>query len=119
MIRFAPACVLSLVLAFTERSLSEAAALGRTPFLESYCFDCHDSTEQKGKLRLDDLKFDPADPANAKTWVHVLERIEAKEMPPKKKDQPPEAERVAFANPWNATSCRRKRPGRKRKGASF
>jgi len=77
-------------------SLSCAAAPDRTPFLENHCFDCHDSTEQKGKLRLDNLKFDPTDAANAKTWIQVLERVEANEMPPKKKDRPPEPERAAF-----------------------
>ena len=98
-------------------SLSCAAVSNRAPFLENHCFDCHDSTEQKGKLRLDNLKFDPADAANAKTWIRVFERVEANEMPPKKKERPPEKERTAFLHSLEqdllpAETARQKAEGR-------
>ena len=86
-----------LILAMlTVFSLPSAGASDRTPFLEDHCFDCHDISKQKGNLRLDNLKFDPSDAANAKTWIHVFERVEANEMPPKKQERPTEVERTAF-----------------------
>jgi hypothetical protein len=98
-------------------SLARAGASDRAPFMEDHCFDCHDSSEQKGKLRLDNLKFDPSDAANAKTWIHVLERVEANEMPPKKKERPPDAERVRFVQSLErdlmpAETARQKAEGR-------
>lgn len=93
------------------------AAPDRARFLEDRCYDCHDEHETKGDLRLDNLAFTPKDPANAKIWVRVLERVEDHEMPPRKKDQPSEAERAAFLAPLTrelltAETARQKAEGR-------
>ena len=42
----------------------------------------------KGGLNLLDLKFDPENPENRAHWEDVFQRVEAGEMPPKKKRRP-------------------------------
>ena len=69
---------------------------GITKFLQERCTDCHDADTKKGNLDLTVLKHDPADAENFAVWVKVHDRVEAGEMPPKKKEQPPAAERSAF-----------------------
>lgn len=64
-------------------------------FLQKHCFECHDADTQKGKLRLDTLVADFASPATAETWGKVFAQLEKREMPPKKKSQPSDAERQA------------------------
>ncbi|MFT6595167.1 MAG: hypothetical protein ACJAT3_001139, partial [Akkermansiaceae bacterium] len=58
-------------------------------FLETHCFDCHDSGTQKGKLDLTALKLDESD---FETWVKVHDRVRSGEMPPAKKPRPEAAE---------------------------
>ncbi len=76
--------------------LAPSRALNPAPFLEEHCFDCHDEQEQKGGLRLDNLPADFAKPESARVWIDVLDRMEAGEMPPKKKAQPPAPAKHAF-----------------------
>lgn len=57
-------------------------------FLEAHCYDCHDDSVQKGGLNLLDLGFDLSDPHVFESWVHVVDRAKAGEMPPKKKARP-------------------------------
>lgn len=64
-------------------------------FVIDYCTDCHDSAEAKGGLNLEDLKIDPSDPKEFSIWELVHDRVEAGEMPPKKKDQPEGKEKEA------------------------
>jgi len=66
------------------------------PFLINYCFDCHDSSVQKGDVALDEL-FDVS-PDNADLWKSVWEQVALKEMPPRdKKNQPDLITRVAVS----------------------
>ena len=59
-----------------------------TPFLEKYCFDCHDADTKKGDLQLDTLALNFADPAKFAQWEHVFDKVARGEMPPKKKPRP-------------------------------
>ncbi len=52
------------------------------PFLEEYCYRCHDDDTQKGDVRLDDLKADFA--REHELWDKIEEQIITNEMPPKK-----------------------------------
>lgn len=86
-------------------------------FLEQRCFDCHGEDVQKGGLRLDNLAFDYTDAVKARTWIKVLDRVEAGEMPPKKKERPPQAQLSAFSSTLKqqlltAESARQKEEGR-------
>mgnify|MGYP000076599449 CR=1 FL=1 len=65
-------------------------------FLEQHCYDCHDDIDNEGGLNLLDLKFDPADPKNRAHWEAVFQRVEAGEMPPKKKKRPEAGALAAF-----------------------
>ncbi len=60
--------------------------------LENYCIDCHEEGTEKGKFRLDNLAELPLD-ARLDVMNRIHEKVHFEEMPPKKKDQPTEAER--------------------------
>ncbi|HEV7403143.1 MAG TPA: DUF1592 domain-containing protein [Chthoniobacteraceae bacterium] len=62
-----------------------------TDYLESYCFDCHDGERKKGNLDLTALHANFLDADSFARWVKVYDRVAAGEMPPKKKERPPEA----------------------------
>ena len=64
-----------------------------TLFLEKHCADCHDADSHKGDFRIDQLPADLGNvpsPDAAKAWGRVLARMEAGEMPPPKKERPPQ-----------------------------
>jgi len=63
-------------------------------FIEFYCFDCHGEGADKGDLSLDNLG--PVDETNADLWKSIWAQVALQEMPPKKKDQPEELERIQF-----------------------
>ena len=65
-------------------------------FIENRCVDCHGETKPKGKFQLHDLIDKPFDPADNKRWLNVREMVNTGEMPPRKKEQPSEKERIAF-----------------------
>jgi hypothetical protein len=68
------------------------------PFLDKYCFDCHDSDSKKGGLNLEALKLELSDPENFAEWVKVNDRVENGQMPPKKKARPAAADVGGFTN---------------------
>ena len=68
------------------------------PFLVRHCFECHGVENPKGDLRLDRLSPDFADDADRETWLTVLRRLKAGEMPPKSKPRPPQNELRALAD---------------------
>jgi hypothetical protein len=68
-------------------------------FLEQHCYDCHDAETKKGDLDLTTLTFDTQ---HLDLLVKVHDAVERGEMPPKKKKQPSEAERVAFVSEMDA-----------------
>ena len=73
--------------------------------LQKFCFDCHDEDVQKGKVRLDNLSSLSLD-ARLEMLNRVQEQIYIKEMPPKKKKQPSEAERQRAIN-WLDTELKK------------
>ncbi len=71
----------------------DAFARNVRPFLEQHCFACHGESLAKAGLRLDVLPADFAAVDKARLWARVLDRLEVGDMPPKKKTQPPQADR--------------------------
>jgi hypothetical protein len=57
-------------------------------FIEKHCAECHDSETKKAGLDLTALSYLPEDQSNFATWVKVHDRVQAGEMPPKKKARP-------------------------------
>src|SRR5437588_262860 len=75
-----------------EPGKAPADAVAIRPLLEQHCVDCHGPTTAKAGLRLDTLTAEFADPEKARVWQKVLDRVQAGEMPPKKRPRPPPAD---------------------------
>ncbi len=81
------------LLFFLATSTLTGADTGLRSYLETHCFDCHDSTSKKGGLNLETLpmQFDVTE--HFDVWAKAHDRIAAGEMPPKsRRDRPSEKE---------------------------
>lgn len=58
--------------------------------LETYCQDCHNSTDWAGSLALDTMDLQEI-PADAKVWEQVVRKLRGRMMPPPTKEQPSQA----------------------------
>jgi hypothetical protein len=67
------------------------------PFIEAHCIDCHGADTHKAGLRLDTLAADFRDGKTAATWTHVFDKVVTGEMPPKKRERPPQRDLYAAA----------------------
>jgi len=67
------------------------------PFIEQHCVDCHGADTHKAGLRLDTLAPDFRDEKTGATWTHVFDKIISGEMPPKKRERPPQRDIYAVA----------------------
>jgi hypothetical protein len=72
-------------------------------YIESHCVDCHDSTEKKGGLDLTVMERGFTNAEGFALWVKVYDKIDAGEMPPKKKKRPPAKESAALLK-WLSAS---------------
>lgn len=66
------------------------------PVLVRHCVACHGKGKPKGKLRLDNITADFADPDTRARWAAVVERLKAGEMPPTGKPRPTKQETDAL-----------------------
>jgi len=69
-------------------ALSESFPINGEPlwvweFFDSNCLECHDSTEAEGGLNLEQLPWTLSDSDTFDRWVHLFDRIESMEMPPR------------------------------------
>ena len=71
------------------------------PFIENHCMDCHDASTARAGFRIDLLTDDFTAGNNAGQWKEVMDKINAGEMPPKKKARPDAKEAFAVAS-WVA-----------------
>ncbi|MDP4963286.1 MAG: DUF1587 domain-containing protein, partial [Opitutales bacterium] len=63
------------------------------PFLDKYCYDCHDAELAKGHLNLEAFKDDSRFFRDQRVWREVVNQVVSGEMPPaKKKTRPSPAE---------------------------
>jgi hypothetical protein len=92
------ACITDLAPASDGKASPVGAFLmpGETDvLLDRYCYTCHDEDTQKGDIRLDNLAV-----LESSKRLDVLNRIQEqvffRHMPPKKKKQPSEADRMAM-----------------------
>jgi hypothetical protein len=70
------------------------------PLVEENCLACHSSVEPEGKLDLTRFKSASDVAAAHSVWQAVLERLEAKEMPPEDAERQPTAQARAAAIAW-------------------
>jgi len=75
---------------------TNAVSRQRTEFINNYCADCHDDPSAKSGLDLVHQSSDLANPSVFETWVKVHDKVDAGEMPPKKKARPAAADLHAF-----------------------
>ena len=75
---------------------TNAVSRQRTEFINNYCADCHDDPSAKSGLDLVHQSSDLANPSVFETWVKVHDKLDAGEMPPKKKARPAAADLHAF-----------------------
>src|SRR5437899_1497984 len=95
----APVAVLVLLLGFlasaasraepTEVSLEHRFTQVVHPFVRNYCLPCHGLEKTKAKLDLSAFTSPAAIAKSERTWDHVIERLEAQEMPPQKAPRQP------------------------------
>ena len=82
----------SLVLALIARA--GAAEPPPRAVVEKYCVDCHDADTTKGGLNLAELLGDDVT-QHSEVWEKVVRRLNARQMPPAKKQRPAESEYAA------------------------
>jgi Protein of unknown function (DUF1592)/Protein of unknown function (DUF1588)/Protein of unknown function (DUF1587)/Protein of unknown function (DUF1585)/Protein of unknown function (DUF1595)/Planctomycete cytochrome C len=63
------------------------------PLFRKYCLDCHSTKVKKGRLDLERFATLADARKDVRAWQEVIDRLEAGEMPPKKKPQPTVEER--------------------------
>ena len=62
------------------------------PFLVRYCIDCHSGTKPEAQLDLTLFGSTRDVVRDFPTWVHVVERVKTREMPPRDAESQPTAE---------------------------
>lgn len=65
-------------------------------FLGKYCYECHDSNQQKGDRDFEPFALPLKSVASLIEAKDIIDQITLKEMPPKKSDQPTDDERLAM-----------------------
>ncbi len=79
-----PRChTIALVLCALCPSLSASPV-----FFAKHCTECHDAETTKAGLNLESLNADFSQPAAVDNWQKILEQLETRQMPPKKKPRP-------------------------------
>ena len=68
-----------------------------TPFIKTYCFECHGENKRKGGVTFSYAINRPEGGEFRKNWQLALTQIKAHEMPPEDKKQPTDEERQKFA----------------------
>lgn len=69
------------------------------PFFVDHCAACHDADTKKGGLDLIELSWNPLDPKSFDQWIKIFDFVETKRMPPRSREHPDPAARVAFLKP--------------------
>src|SRR5215475_2434068 len=65
------------------------------PFLVENCYACHNARRKSGELNLEQFKTAASMIQQRQTWEHVLQKLQAGEMPPKGVPRPDPAEQKA------------------------
>lgn len=90
--------LLTLLIPLLTSTLAAEFPKSVQPFFEQHCFKCHDDFDAEGDLNLLDLKFNPSNPQNLRTWSHIFDRVSSGEMPPKKEARPEAHELKQFTD---------------------
>lgn len=93
-------CAALAVSAICNVALADAPLTEKSyAFFDQYCGECH-YEDANGGLDVSLLEFNPHSRDNLETWVRIIDRVKAGEMPPKKKEKrPASAEIATFTQP--------------------
>lgn len=69
---------------------ADTAISSKLAVVDKYCVSCHNADEKKGGMNLDAIRFDEVT-AHTETWENVIERLQARQMPPPDRKRPNEA----------------------------
>jgi uncharacterized protein YndB with AHSA1/START domain len=92
------------MLAFCVSPLGQADALDEIygaeirPLLDQFCFECHADEDAEADIDLDSFKSVADIRRNTKVWLKVDDMLSSRQMPPKKSDQPSDAQRGKLQN---------------------
>lgn len=67
---------------------ANAAEEPLTPFLKTYCLQCHGEQKQKGDRRFDQLSGEITQVSDAEAYQEILDALNLAEMPPENERQP-------------------------------
>ena len=110
-VEFSVFCMVALVLSFNSahscagdgnqesdepQSPSEKFESSTSPFLKTYCVDCHGADSQESGLRFDQIGHDLSDSQAVQIWSDIFAQVQFAEMPPSDSDQPSVGERSRF-----------------------
>lgn len=87
-------------------------------FLETHCYDCHDADARKGKFQVDELPTDKLTAESAKAWARILARLESGDMPPPKKQRPPQVDLDSMLA-WSKTALAAEAKERRDEGGAL
>src|SRR5438105_206227 len=119
-IRVCSLAAVALFMVPISRAIETNAVLRqRTEFIGKYCADCHDEVSAKAGLDLVHLSRDLGTSTNFETWVRVHDKLEAGEMPPKKKARPEPADLHAFVTGLTADLCATEEVGIRENGRAM
>ena len=86
-------CIAAPVVANVDPALAEAAfQKDILPFIAQNCFTCHGNGKSKGDLALDKFKDAESMQKDPDDWANVLDQLRKREMPPKERPQPLQAD---------------------------
>ena len=80
-------------------SLGQSADLDKAyraevrPLLDQFCFDCHADDDAEADIDLDTFQSADDIRRDTKVWIKVDDMLSSRQMPPKKSDQPSDAQR--------------------------
>ncbi len=86
----------AVAVAVTKTGDSKLFASKIHPFLTTYCITCHNDKKEAGGVSLERFSTQALAMTDRKIWGAAAEVLRAKEMPPKSRKQPSDAERSAF-----------------------
>ena len=102
-----PVCLLlavSLGQAIGQAEKAKPASLGHAefardiqPLLKQYCYGCHGNKRSKAEVNLEAFGTTPDFLREGRTWEKVHHMLHRRKMPPEKKPQPTEDERILLA----------------------
>jgi hypothetical protein len=86
--------ICALVFAASAASACAAESPALHKFVQTHCLDCHDKTNRKGELSLDELLSGDIG-QQAEAWEKVIRKLSARQMPPQDAPRPKESEYTA------------------------